>query len=404
MKILHTSDWHLGAALGMEKRTSEFRQTLDWLVEVLAAESVSAIILAGDVFDNGMPPNYATNLYYRFLMNACEVGVRHMVIIGGNHDSASFLEAPKPVLSRLNIHVVAAADLDDDARIVPLREADGSIACVVCAVPYLRDRDIRTAPEGESARDAVSRRQQGVADFYRTIVKRARELYPGAPLIATGHFFATGGRAGGAFAAGTLDNIPIGLLPETVDYYALGHLHTMQCVEKRDHVRYSGSLLRMSFAQGDENKAVLILDSKELRRAPQAIPIPEFVHMERIEGDLNAIQARLEALAHRDGPSRVHVENTGNFEPNLLQKLGALCENTSVRVISARNTAANPAVLARRSDRPRKLQEIQPEELFLRVLDRTERPPERRAALLAEFRAVVSAAREKQLKTAEPEP
>ena len=404
MKILHTSDWHLGATLGMEKRTDEFRRTLDWLTGLLAAEKIEAMILAGDVFDNGMPPSYATSLYYRFLMNACEAGVREMVIIGGNHDSASFLEAPKPVLSRLHIHVVAAAGAEDDTLIVPLHEADGSVACAVCAVPFLRDRDIRTAPEGESARDAAERRLLGVADYYRTVVERAKERFPGTPLIATGHFFATGGKAGGAFAAGSLDNIPVGGLPDEVDYYALGHLHTPQCVDRRDNVRYSGSLLRMSFAAGDAGKTVLVLESGDLRRAPREIAVPEFVHMECVEGDPDAVRARLEELKRRSEPSWVHIENTGDFESDLLQKMGRFCENSTVRVISARNAAVNPAVRARRQLEERKLQEIEPEELFRRVLDRSERPAERREALLEAFRDVVRAAREKQLKTAEPEP
>ena len=106
----------------------------------------------------------------------------------------------------------------------------------------------------------------------------------------------------------------------------------------------------------------------------------------------------------RNGPCRVHIENTGDFEADLLQKAGKICENSSVRVISARNAEVNPAVRSRRRFEARKLQEIRPEELFFRVLDRAERSPERRAALLEAFRSVVRAAREKQLKTAEPEP
>ena len=76
MKILHTSDWHLGASLGPEKRTREFKAVLAWLVQILAEQKIEAVIIAGDIFDSGIPPNSAAELFFQFLSDARAAGVR----------------------------------------------------------------------------------------------------------------------------------------------------------------------------------------------------------------------------------------------------------------------------------------------------------------------------------------
>jgi len=106
MKILHTSDWHIGRALHGRKRYVEFESFFDWLAHLLDDEGIDVLLVAGDVFDNTAPSNRAQELYYRFLCRAAASPARHVVVTAGNHDSPSFLEAPRELLKSLNIHVV----------------------------------------------------------------------------------------------------------------------------------------------------------------------------------------------------------------------------------------------------------------------------------------------------------
>ena len=112
MKILHSADWHLGASLGPEKRFEEFDAVLKWLTGKIAEEQIEAVIIAGDVFDSGVPSNRASELYYRFLADARTSGVRSVIVVAGNHDSASFLEAPENILKFLAVTVVGRVDSD----------------------------------------------------------------------------------------------------------------------------------------------------------------------------------------------------------------------------------------------------------------------------------------------------
>ncbi|MCK5806384.1 MAG: exonuclease subunit SbcD, partial [Lentisphaeria bacterium] len=138
MRVLHTSDWHLGRSLYGRKRYEEFEEFLAWLAEAIQTEQVDALLVAGDIFDTSAPSNRAQELYYRFL---CQVGAtpcRHVVIIGGNHDSPSFLDAPGELLKALSVHVIGGAAASEDDEVIVLRNREDTPELIVCAVPYLR--------------------------------------------------------------------------------------------------------------------------------------------------------------------------------------------------------------------------------------------------------------------------
>ena len=108
MKILHTSDWHIGRTLYGRRRYEEFEAFLAWLLATVEREQVAALLIAGDVFDSSTPGIRAQELYYRFLCRVAGSCCRHVVAIAGNHDSPSFLEAPRELLRALDVHVVGA--------------------------------------------------------------------------------------------------------------------------------------------------------------------------------------------------------------------------------------------------------------------------------------------------------
>lgn len=399
MKILHTSDWHLGISLDRVKRTDEFKSVLDWLLKIIAERKIEALIIAGDIFDTSIPPNSAAELYYRFLTNAKQTGIRTIIVIAGNHDSASFLEAPKSILDTLDCKVIGKADPENyDEEIIPLRNADGVTEAVVCAVPYLRDRDIRSAVSGEDLKQQQESRREGITRHYQEVCRRAAERYPGVPLIATGHFYAAGGTVSEGNVIGTLNGIPLSDLPQGIDYLAMGHLHIPQCIGKKENCRYSGSLLRLNFSDNDTRKVVLVLDTADLAAPPQEIEVPVFQKMEKISGTLEEIRERIGQLKRQNENVWLRVENAGGFEPQLQQKLASFCENSPLQVISCCNLEPNPALRGRKRNTGKTLNQLTPETVFLGLLDESGIAPERKDALLAAFREAETALAETDIK------
>ncbi|MBF0218653.1 MAG: exonuclease subunit SbcD, partial [Gammaproteobacteria bacterium] len=150
MKFLHTSDWHLGRTLYGQKRYREFAAFLDWLYQILENEKVDALLVAGDIFDTSTPSNRAQELYYRFLCRVAASCCRHVVVIAGNHDSPSFLNAPKELLRTLNVYVVGSVGDALADEVIVLRSSSqsklASTEAIVCAVPYLRVKRSKSIP------------------------------------------------------------------------------------------------------------------------------------------------------------------------------------------------------------------------------------------------------------------
>ncbi|MDP2283721.1 MAG: exonuclease subunit SbcD, partial [Pseudohongiella sp.] len=256
LKILHTSDWHLGRALYGQKRYEEFDALLTWMINTLQEQHIDVLLIAGDVFDTGTPSNRAMQQYYRFLTQVSDTHCRHVVIIGGNHDSPTFLNAPRDLLKVLNVHVVGAKTDAIEDEVIVLRDEDHKPLAIVCATPYLRDRDIRTAEAGESIEDKEQKLLDGIRNHYTAVTAYATQIQSSltdaeqqiVPMIGMGHLFAAGGRTTDddgvrPLYVGSLAHVGVSIFPDTLDYVALGHLHVPQCVGNHEHIRYCGSPL-----------------------------------------------------------------------------------------------------------------------------------------------------------------
>ena len=162
MKILHIGDIHLGCTLDNQRRHQEFEKAFGFLTEKVRAEHIEAALFSGDVFDNGTPSNDSQNLYYDFLLELQQAGCRQIIAIAGNHDNANFLEAPQGLLRRMNIHVIGKVDPDDLSQEVIALGEEENPAAIVCAVPFLRERDVRSSvPEGESTEGKITELNRG---------------------------------------------------------------------------------------------------------------------------------------------------------------------------------------------------------------------------------------------------
>ena len=272
LNILHTSDWHLGRRLYGRMRYEEFEAFLSWLEEIIYSQQINVLIVAGDIFDTMTPSNRAQALYYEFLGKVSKSCCQHIVIVAGNHDSPTFLDAPSNVLKFLNVHVIGTACEDLNNEVLVLDDADGTPHCIIAAVPYLRDRDVRSSSAGESADSKDANVIKGIRAHYdevasiakakQTELAEANQRY--IPIIATGHLFAAGGTTTEddgvrELYVGSLGKISADMFDESFDYVALGHLHVPQRVGGRESIRYSGSPIAMGFGEAKQQKQVLLV-------------------------------------------------------------------------------------------------------------------------------------------------
>ena len=289
MKIIHTSDWHLGARLREEDRGEEHAAFLDWLAALMADERPDALVVAGDVFDVKAPSPQAQSLYYGFLARVAKDRLcRKVVVTAGNHDNWKLLAAPSRLLDELGVAVVSAADEDVSGEVVVVRDDGGRPLLAVAAVPFMYEADLANFGAAETGEDAT--REAKVAAGWRrhceAAISAARAAAPGVPLVATGHATLLSAqvsdadsercrRIGGMEA---YDPAPLA----AADYVALGHLHIPQRVKGwEDRMFYSGSPLRMSFdeAKGTKSVNVVTFDSPaggprvEVREVPETVPI-----------------------------------------------------------------------------------------------------------------------------------
>ncbi|UYZ64984.1 exonuclease subunit SbcD [Hymenobacter weizhouensis] len=301
MRILHTADWHLGQRfISGHERTEEHRHFLEWLVATINEQRVEVLVVAGDVFDTGSPSNQALELYYSFLLNMRHTGCRDIVVVGGNHDSPATLNAPARLLRHLRVHVVGCVPDCFEEQVLVLDDAQGKPGLVVCAVPFLRDRDVRLSVPGETAEEREARIKQGIADHYARLAEvetvwQLKDL--GLPVLATGHLYAAGAAPSESertIHVGNLGQVTADHFPGVFDYVALGHLHRPQRVGGREHIRYSGSPIPLSFSEIDHPKEVLVLEFQGGRlHTLESLPVPSARRLVRFHGTLDEVTQAL---------------------------------------------------------------------------------------------------------------
>lgn len=383
MRLLHTSDWHIGRTLHDKRRHDEHAAFLLWLREIIEKRKVDLLLVCGDIFDTITPGNKQLELYYSFLRSAADSGCRHMVIIGGNHDSPSLLDAPREILSTMGVHVVGSAPYDEAKEVILLRDREGNPEAIVCAVPYLRDRDVRKSSEHEQSRDKASLLSAGIADHYKRVEITARKLRDEVkastgntiPVIVTGHLFATGSKVNDDdgvrdLYVGTSGEVSSTIFGDYADYVALGHLHIPQRVSGLETIRYAGSPIPMGFGEAGQHKQVVEVTSckDELFVQIQSISVPTFQKLQRVCGSLETIERTLEELAKQNDSVWVEVEYSGTLSPTVLrEQLDAIIEHSSVEILKLRNTLIMDRALHRQGWQ-QTLDDLDEREVFRRRL------------------------------------
>ena len=298
MKILHTSDWHIGQKFMGKSREREHKAFFSWLFETIKEQKIDVLIVAGDIFDTGTPPNYALELYYNFLKQLFSLSSLTIIITAGNHDSVSTLKAPKELLEIMNIFVVTSGN-EEENELIPIYK-DGELQGVVCAVPFLRDSVVRKAISGQTLNEKEASLNKAVRQHYIDVYEKAIELSKDkkVPIIATGHLTTVGSRSSESerdiYIGGTLD-IGSDFLGQYFDYVALGHLHINQTVGV-NHVRYSGSPIPLSFSEASQKKRVNVITFEDNNIEVEEIEIPLSQKLLRLKGNYTHLKEELEKV------------------------------------------------------------------------------------------------------------
>lgn len=381
MRILHTSDWHLGQHFMGKTRQAEHRAWCDWLVQTVVEQQADALIIAGDIFDTGTPPSYAREQYNDFIVQMHGTGCQ-LVILAGNHDSVAMLNESKGLLGKLNTQVIATVGAEPDEQVLLLTQRNGDVGAIVCAIPFLRPRDIQRSQAGQSADDKQSDLQQAIAEHYAQLYARAEakraELGIKVPIIGTGHLTTVGvslTESVREIYVGSLTAFPTDAFP-AFDYLALGHIHRPQKVAGLEHIRYSGSPIALSFDESKQQKELLQidLDSTGLQ-AVQVIEIPCFQRLISLKGSLAELEQQFAALAGELDPTAVawleiQVE-VDDYYADLDERVTALCAELPVEVLRVRRLRGNK-VAGLTGDSGEVLAELSPNEVFAKRLENEE--------------------------------
>ncbi|SFD44367.1 exonuclease SbcCD subunit D C-terminal domain-containing protein [Massilia yuzhufengensis] len=413
MRLLHTSDWHLGQTLHNYDRTYEHGCFLAWLVDTLVEQDIDVLLIAGDIFDNANPSAAAHRQLYRFLQQArSRVPHLQVVVIAGNHDSPGRLEAPTPLLEAHGTVVVGNVgrtpdgEVDLERLLVPLRDRAGAVRAWCLAIPFLRPGDVPrvVSDNNELALDPYL---HGTALLYQQAFALAQSRCTGGEaIIAMGHCHMVDGKSSQdserRIVIGGTEALPTTMFDPSVAYVALGHLHLAQRVGGHEHRRYCGSPLPLSFSEVGYQHQVLRIDlDGPAATSVTPLPVPRAVQLLRVPAQPAPLEEALAALEALDLPEaplhtqpflEVRVLLDGP-EPGLRARIEAALAGKPVRLAkiepTRRQATPDGAAHVLTLDQ---LAQLQPDDIFRRLWAQRygdEAPPDQLAAFAELTHALV---------------
>ena len=328
MKILHTADWHIGKRLHKHYLYEDFNLFIQWLCKLVIDKKIEVILVSGDVFDLANPSAEARKQYYQTLVTLKNLNCR-LIITGGNHDSPSMLDAPKELLSALQMDVIGGLPKNMEDCIIPLPHNENP-KVVIAALPYLRDADVRLANEGNTYEERLAAIRKGIQAKFDETAEICKNKYPKVPALAMGHLYAAG-----VSTSESERDIQIGnqaafkaeQFNSYFSYVALGHIHQPQRINTQIPTFYSGSPLMLSFSERKDEKRVLLLDTKN-GFEPKSIPIPSVRKLLKLKGNLAELKLKLTDLKVEENLATL-VEIEMQEEHYSTQKLADLDELVS---------------------------------------------------------------------------
>lgn len=382
-----------------KSREKEHRAFLTWLLDTIVTQQADTLLVVGDIFDTGTPPSYARTLYHNFIVEMRQRSTCQLIIIGGNHDSVATLHETRQLLNSLNTTVIGGITDTLSDQLIPLVEKNGETGALLCAVPYLRPRDILRSYAGESLEQKHTALLQAMETHYAELFKRAQQHTENLPIIVTGHLTTVGSILSETVRElyiGSLDAFPATSFP-AADYIALGHLHRPQTVAGTDHIRYSGAPLPLSFGEASQQKQLLQVDfDSDNKPNITLIEIPCFQQLLTLSGSLQQIEEQLLQQMETtnfnnscSGKLWLEVEVSSDGYLNDLQpRIQQMIEPWPIELLRIRRQKTAPILTE--TLQHLSLHELSVDDVFQRRLDQEELSDDRRQQLNQAFSSVVA--------------
>ena len=342
MRILHTSDWHLGQHFIGRSRAAEHQAFLHWLVQQVNSLQIDAIIVAGDIFDTATPPSYARELYNQFIVEL-QASQCQLIILAGNHDAPAVLNESKNLLQHLNTSVIASAADDLSQQLLVLRKQQQPTA-LLCAVPFLRARDLLQSQAGQSASDKQNNLQHAIAEHYQQLYTLAQQYNTehnlALPIVMTGHLTTVGASRSESVRdiyIGTLDTFAASGFPPA-DYIALGHIHQSQQINSETDIRYSGSPIPLSFDEAKQQKQAWLIEFSQGEKTVTSIAIPCFQPLLSLKTDLASLQQNVQQALKNIAPAQtlwleLVISETDAYLTDLQQRVETILHDQPIALL-----------------------------------------------------------------------
>lgn len=307
LRIIHTSDWHLGKRLYKVSRIDEQVFFLNWLKKIIKEEKIDALLISGDIFDTPSPPSEALKIYFNFLNNVVHETKCHIYVLAGNHDSGKFIEAPSPFLHKERITVVGSINESLTENFHLIKSIDSKQKIALFMLPFFRSYDIWNLGKELGVGDIVNNIENRSHLFLEILEKMVKlfEEYANShdcttKLMMAHHLFAGFSYSGSeqGLALSGLESIPLNIF-QNLDYLALGHIHQYQILKKENPASYySGSPIPFRFGE-KQNKVILKLhlDNKYSNFHVNQIKIPNFRKLFSLDLTLDNINSEIEQLS-----------------------------------------------------------------------------------------------------------
>ncbi|MDD2563094.1 MAG: exonuclease subunit SbcD [Salinivirgaceae bacterium] len=394
LKILHTSDWHIGKRIYRVDLADDHRLFFDWIVEVIVREHIDILLIAGDVFDLSNPSVESRAIYYDILVRLRNINCQ-VIIVGGNHDSAQVLDAPKELLKALNITVVGGMPNELEGMLMPLKNSKGEVEAVVAAVPYLREADLRMNREDETRSTRLESMRLNILKIYYSLAEKAALQYPKIPLIGMGHLYGIGASISDSerdLNIGNLDAINLETLTKNYSYMALGHIHKPQKLSSTIPALYSGSPIALSFSEHSDPKRVVLLEIEEQGIEIQNVEVPVFRKLVRLKGSFTEIEQKLLTWETPSAslPTLVEIEfheQTKSPQRGIqIQELMDGWQHPDAMIIKHRLIYLdNDMDVDRWVDENAQIEELKPTDVFMKLLERKALSDNEKELLLEAF-------------------
>ncbi len=291
MKVLHTSDLHIGKQLLKLRLTDIHKEFFKFLIKTIKDNDVDVLLISGDIFDNRTPSPTSQAIFYNFLTDLMEsTSIKDVVIISGNHDSKQVVSLVAPILSKFSVHIVTSSNIDDE--LIILKDENKNPYAQILAVPYLSDTDLRSNFDNKDISELENEIEAELTAHFSKCENAINEKFDkNLPIIGMAHLFSSGGstnidKGDGVreLYVGKLNTLPSKAFPPSLDYLALGHIHKPQIINKDERLTYCGSPIQLGFGERS-NKGVVLLDFDKKEFKKTIIKTPPFISLFQAKGN-----------------------------------------------------------------------------------------------------------------------